>query len=129
MAAFEQAILAREHVTGVSSIVPVLRQLQRAESRGEALALPANERDAAYAFDLLEAAPEQDLIRKLIAPDFTSARFNVRIRAVGTAIAAPLADAILADGRRIFGDDYDVDGDRRLLPRGAGLEPAGRGRR
>lgn len=109
MAAFEQAILAREDVTGVGSIVPVLRQLQRAESRSDVLALPANERDAAYAFDLLEAAPEQDLIRKLIAPDFTSARFNVRVRAVGTAIAAPLADAILADGRRIFGDDYVVD--------------------
>jgi hypothetical protein len=108
MAAFEQAILARAHVTGVGSIVPVLRQLQRAESRSEQLALPANERDAAYAFDLLEAAPEQDLIRKLIAPDFTSARFNVRVRAVGTAIAAPLADAILADGRRTFGDDYIV---------------------
>ncbi len=108
MAAFEQAVLAHEHVTGVGSIVPVLRQLQRAEARGEDLVLPDNERDVAYAFDLLEAAPEQDLIRKLIAPDFTSARFNVRVRAVGTAIAAPLADAILADGRRIFGDDYVV---------------------
>ena len=106
MAAFEQAILTREHVSGVGSILPVLRQLERAETRGEALALPANERDAAYAFDLLDAAPEQDLLRKLIAPDFTSARFNVRVRAVGTAIAAPLADAILADGREIFGADY-----------------------
>ena len=36
MAAFEQAILAREHVTGVSSILAVLRQLQRAEAGGEA---------------------------------------------------------------------------------------------
>jgi predicted RND superfamily exporter protein len=95
-------------VTGVSSILAVLRQLQRAESGGTDLSLPQNERDTAYAFDLLEAAPEQDLIRKLIAPDFTRARFNVRVRAVGTAIAAPLADAILADGRRLFGDAYDI---------------------
>jgi len=108
MATFEQRVLGREHVTGVSSILPVLRQLQRAESGGEELALPANERDTAYAFDLLEAAPEPDRIRKLIAPDFTSARFNVRIRAVGTAIAAPLADAILADAGRVFGEDYTV---------------------
>jgi predicted RND superfamily exporter protein len=108
LADFEQAILAREPVTGVGSIVPVLRQLERAESRGEQLALPQDERAAAYAFDLLEAAPEQALIRKLIAPDFTSARFNVRVRAVGTAVAAPLADAILADGQRIFGGDYVV---------------------
>jgi len=108
MAAFEQATLAREHVTGVSSILAVLRQLQRAESGGDELALPEDERDTAYAFDLLEAAPEQDLIRKLIAPGFTSVRFNVRIRAVGTAIAAPLADAILADARAIFGEGYVV---------------------
>jgi len=108
MAAFEQATLAREHVTGLSSILAVLRQLQRAESGGEELALPANERDTAYAFDLLEAAPEQDLIRKLIAPGFTSVRFNVRIRAVGTAIAAPLSDAILADARGVFGEGYLV---------------------
>ncbi|HEY8153553.1 MAG TPA: MMPL family transporter [Myxococcota bacterium] len=108
MAAFEQAVLAREHVTGVGSILPVLRQLQRAESGGEALALPADERATAYAFDLLEAAPEQDLIRKLIAQGFTSARFNVRVRAVGTAVAAPLADAILADAQLLFGEGYTV---------------------
>jgi hypothetical protein len=109
LAAFEQAILAHEHVSGVGSIVPVLRQIERAETGGDQLVLPANERDAAYAFDLLEAAPEQDLLRKLIAPDFRSARFNVRIHAVGTAIAAPLADAILADGRAQLGAAYDVD--------------------
>ncbi len=106
MAAFEQATLGREHVTGVSSILAVLRQLQRAESGGEELALPENERDTAYAFDLLEAAEGPDLIRKLIAPDFTRARFNVRIRAVGSAVAAPLADAILSDARRLFGEGY-----------------------
>jgi hypothetical protein len=108
MEAFEQAALAREHVTGVSSILPVLRQLQRAESGGEALALPPDQRATTYAFDLLEAAPEPGLVSKLIAPDFSSARFNVRIRALGTAQAAKLADAILADARRLFGDGYRV---------------------
>jgi predicted RND superfamily exporter protein len=108
MAAFEQAVLLHQYVTGVGSILPVLRQLQRAEAGGETLVLPADERDTAYAFDLLEVAPETGLIRKLIAPDFTSARVNVRIRAVGTAIAAPLGEAILADAHRIFGEDYAV---------------------
>lgn len=108
MAAFEQAVLGRANVTGVSSILAVLRQLHRAESGSEALALPDNERDTAQAFDLLEAASEQDLIRKMIAADFTRVRFNVRIRAVGTAVAAPLAEAILSDGRRLFGEAYDV---------------------
>ena len=49
MAAFEQAILAHPEVTGVSDILGVLRQLQRAESGGDALRLPDNERDAVHA--------------------------------------------------------------------------------
>jgi predicted RND superfamily exporter protein len=110
MAAFEQAILAQPHITGVGSILPVLRQLQRAQTGSEAASLPDNERDTAYAFDLLEAAPEQDLLLKLVASDFTQARFNVRLRAVGTAESAPVANAIEDDGRRIFGPDYRLDG-------------------
>jgi hypothetical protein len=108
LAAFEAAILAQPHVAGVSSVLAVLRQLQRAEAGGEALALPGDEREAALAFDLLEAAPDTGLLRKLLSPDFASARLNVRIRAVGTALAAPLASTILADGRRLLGDAYVV---------------------
>jgi predicted RND superfamily exporter protein len=95
-------------VTGVASVLGVLRQIQRAEAGGDALVLPANGRDAAYAFDLLEAAPPDAGLGKLITPDFTRARLNVRIRAVGTAVAAPLSEAIGADARRSFGDAYDV---------------------
>jgi predicted RND superfamily exporter protein len=107
LAAFERAILAREHVVGVSSVLAVLRQIERAEGAGE-LVLPADERAAAWAFDLLEAAPEQPLVRKLVAPDSTSARVNVRVRAVGTAVAAPLAEDILEEGRRLLGDEYTL---------------------
>jgi predicted RND superfamily exporter protein len=106
LAAFERAILAREHVAGVSSVLSVLRQIERAESDAGGLALPADERAAAWAFDLLEAAPDRPLVRKLLAPDLSEARVNVRVRAVGTAVAAPLAEGILEEGRRIFGDAY-----------------------
>jgi len=106
MAELERAILRREHVAGVSSVLSVLRQIQRAESGGRELVLPGDERASEYAFDLLEAAPEQPLVRKLVAPDFTQARFNVRIHAVGTAVAAELSDSILEEGRRLLGDEY-----------------------
>jgi len=33
----------------------------------------------------------------------------VRVEAVGTAVAAPLAAAMLAEGREIFGPAYEVD--------------------
>lgn len=109
MAAFERAVLAHPEVTGVLDILAVLRQLQRGESGGEELVLPADERATAYAFDLLQAAPEQDLIRKLVAPDFTAARFSVRVHAVGTAVAAPLAESILQEGRQALGDEYRLE--------------------
>jgi predicted RND superfamily exporter protein len=108
LGAFEQAIVARPLVTGVSSILAVVRQVQRAASGGDALILPPDDAASGDAFDLLDAADDQRLIHKLIAPDFTAARLNVRIHAVGTAEISPLAAAILADGRRLLGDDYDV---------------------
>jgi len=108
LAAFEAAALRHPEVTGVASILPVLRQLERGESGGDALSLPPDERATAYAFDLLEAAPDQTLIRKLVTPDFRAARLSVRLRAVGTAVAAPLADTILAEGREQLGDAYVV---------------------
>ena len=86
-----------------------MRPLQRAESGGELLVLPDNERDVAYAFDLLQAAPEQELIGKLVGADFRAARFNVRLHVVGTAVAAPLANEILEQGRQIFGEAYRLD--------------------
>jgi len=107
MAAFEAAILRRDPVTGVSSVLDVLREIERAESGGE-LALPGDESASAGAFDLLEAAPEQPLVRKLVAPDFGQARFNVRVRAVGTAVAAPLAESLLEEGRMLLGDDHSL---------------------
>jgi predicted RND superfamily exporter protein len=108
LAAVEQAILARPHVTAVTSVLAVLRQVQRAQAGDEVLRLPPDDRTASDAFDLLAEAPDQRLIGKLVAPDFDAVRLHVRIRAVGTAEAAPLAAAILADARRLLGEAYAV---------------------
>lgn len=105
MAAFEAAVLSRAPVTGVNSVLDVLRQIERAEAGG-GLALPADDEATFRAFDLLEAAPEQPLVRKLVVPDFTQARMSVRVRAVGTSVAAPLAESLLEEGRAILGADY-----------------------
>ena len=106
LAALEQAILARPHVTGVSSVLAVVRQIQRAEAGGDALVLPPDDTASGYVFDLLDAADDQRLLHKLVAADYTAARLNVRLHAVGTAEVTPLVDAILADGPRILGGDY-----------------------
>jgi predicted RND superfamily exporter protein len=113
LAALEAAILQRPGVDIVLSVLPVLRQIHRAETGGDTLRLPSGDADVATAFDLLEAGAEQPLVRKVISGDLTQARLSVRLRSMGTADAAPLIEEFVADGRRILGDAY------RLVPTGA----------
>jgi predicted RND superfamily exporter protein len=107
LAAFAGAARGHPHVSGVTSIVPVLARLQAAEEGGEPR-LPSDDEDTAYLFDVLAEAGDSGLLRKLLAPDARSVRVNVRVRAIGTATAAPLAQALRADAERAFGADYDV---------------------
>ncbi len=109
MAAMERSIAAHPEVTHVVSVLAVLRQIERAESGGDALRLPGDERATSAAFDLLEAAPDPALLHKLVTPAFEVARFHVRIHFVGSTVAAPLAETILAEGRQIFGDAFRLD--------------------
>jgi len=108
----ERVVRERPLVVTTASIVPVLRQLHRAESGAGRLVLPEDDEQVAYYFDLLEAAPAQDFLRRLIASDFTRARVSVRIRAVGSYESAPLVAAIESDARRILGPEY------RFVPTG-----------
>jgi len=108
LAAFEEATRAHPDVTSVTSILAILRQVHRAESASANLALPAEQDDLDDAFDLLDAAEDPTLIRKLISPNFTQARVSVRTHALGTAVAAPLADHIATSAGAIFGSDYTI---------------------
>jgi hypothetical protein len=108
LAAFATAATRHAHVSGVTSVVPVLMQLQAAEEGGGPR-LPDDDASTAYLFDLLAAADDPGLLRKLVAPDARSLRVNVRVEAVGTAVAAPLAATMLAEGRGIFGTAYAFD--------------------
>lgn len=113
LAAFEQAARKHRLVTATTSLLAVLRQIQRAESGTGRLDLPQDEEQTAYAFDLLEAAPDQRLLRRMVSSDFSRARISVRLRAVGSYESAPLIAALLSEGARIFGSAY------RLVPTGA----------
>lgn len=108
LAAFEESAQRRPGITTVTSILAVLRQIQRAQSGGERLELPATEDQAGFAFELLGMAADQGLIRRVITADFRRARISVRMHAVGTAVAAPLAESLLEEARRLFGEEYDV---------------------
>jgi hypothetical protein len=108
LASLEAATAKRAETTTVLSVLAVLRQVHRAERGAAEPALPADAEALAAAIDLVTAAAQQPLVRKLVAGDFTRVRLHVRVRAVGTAVAAPLVADIVADARRRLGPAYRV---------------------
>ncbi len=106
LARFREALLAHEEVGGVQSVLSLLSAIQRAETNGEGWQLPGDEESLLHAFDLLDAAGDDALVRSLIDPEFRHARVRAQIHAIGSAAAAALEDRILDEARAIFGPDY-----------------------
>lgn len=106
LARFREALLAHPEVGGVQSVLSLLSAIQRAETNGEGWQLPRDPPALLNAFDLLEAAGDDALVRRLIDPEFRHARVRAQIHAIGSAVAAPLEDRILDEARAIFGSDY-----------------------
>jgi predicted RND superfamily exporter protein len=105
LAVLEDAIRARPHVTTVTSLAALVRQVHRAETDGRTLALPGDPASLGEALDLLDTSGHA-LVRRFAARDFRALRVSVRLRAVGSAESAPLIAGILADAARLLGPDY-----------------------
>ena len=97
-----------QNVSGSFSIISILRQLNRAERKQEELALPDNGNDLLNLFDLLEVAPDQEFLRKLISADFTKLRLSVRTRAIGTSDTAEMVSRIEQVAARELGAEYNL---------------------
>ena len=95
-------------VAGSFSIISILRQLNRAETRQTELSLPEKGDDLLKLFDLLEVAPDQQFLRKLISPDFTRLRLSVRTNVIGTSDTAKLVTGIGQIAARELGADYQL---------------------
>lgn len=102
LAALEEAVLAQPGVTDATSVLALLRQVHRAESGGEALALPDEEATLFGELDLLDESGHA-LVRRFVAPEWKSIRFTVRVHSIGSAASAPLVEAIRADAARLLG--------------------------
>ena len=111
LSALEDAIRARPHVTSVTSVLAVVRQLHRAETGG-GLKLPDTDRELGDDLDLVEESGHA-LVHRFAGPDLRALRIAVRLHAVGTAESAPLVEAIVGDGARLLGPEYT------LVPTGA----------
>lgn len=96
------------NVTGSFSLVDVLSQLNRAEHNLARATLPDNSRELRYLFDLLESAPDQKLLRKIVSPDFIRWRLSVLTGAIGTAEAAELVSNINRIAKQHLGGSFDL---------------------
>jgi predicted RND superfamily exporter protein len=105
LAALEDAIRARPHVTTVTSVLALMRQVHRAETPGAGLMLPDDEATLADELDLLDESGHP-LVHRFAAPEVRALRVAVRLRAVGTAESAPLVAAVVADADRLLGPNY-----------------------
>lgn len=109
LAALERAVLAHPPVTAAPSVLGVLRQIRRAEHPDGGLVLPDDDASVAAAWDLVAAAGDEPLVRRLVPRDLRTIRMRVHLRAVGTSVTAPLADTILAEGAAILGPAYRIE--------------------
>jgi predicted RND superfamily exporter protein len=113
----QESVQTLQHVSGSYSIISILKQLGRAELK-QLTALPESSDDLLKLFDLLEVAPDQDLLRKIISSDFTKLRLSVSTRSIGTADTAQLVSNIekMADSQ--------LGGNYHLIPTGESYQLA-----
>jgi len=103
---FREALLTHEAVGGVQSVLSLLSAIHRAETNSQGWQIPGDEEALLYAFDLLEAAGDEGIVRRLIDPKLRHARVRAQIHSIGSAAAVALEDRILDEARAIFGPDY-----------------------
>jgi predicted RND superfamily exporter protein len=108
LAAFQDAASAEGAVADSYSIADVVSMIHRADSGGKELRLPESGDELLYLFDLLAADREQPFLEKLMSRDLSVARVSVRVHAIGTAEAAPLAHRLQTRGTDILGARYSL---------------------
>ncbi|MBW2272400.1 MAG: RND family transporter [Deltaproteobacteria bacterium] len=106
---FRAALLAHEEVSSAQSVLDLLSAIHRAESAGRGWSIPRDEEEILYSLDLLEAAGDADLIRRVMDSGFAHTRVRVQIHSIGSAAAAELEDRLMGEAREIFGVDYAIE--------------------
>lgn len=105
--ALERETRRREHVTDVTSVLALVRQVHRVQSGDDEAALPDDGDTLQGELDLLDESGH-DLVRRLASPGMTSLRMTVRLRTVGSEVSVPLVARIRADAARIFGPEVTL---------------------
>ncbi len=110
---FEQRTSERPGVAKVISVLPLLRQLHRAETGGEKTALPENGSDLHYELELLARSKQHDQAARYLTDDRRTARFSILLHDIGSRSALALTEQLEHAGQEIFAAEY------RLVPTGS----------
>ncbi len=113
LSSFISTTLKHEAVKKAFSPLPLLRQLQRAESAGDKLVLPDNQDDLDYLLALLDQPGAAELTGQFLSEDHKLVRLTLLLSDIGSRQALGIIDGLQRSGNSIFGAAYD------LLPTGS----------
>ena len=106
--AFRESLLEHSEIAGVQSVLDVLSTIHRGETGEPGRQLPSDSEELLYVFDLLEAAGDEDLIRRLIDSELKRTRIRVQVHSVGTVVAGALVNEILSEADELLGPDHEL---------------------
>jgi len=106
--AFLTRLEALPSVTSALGIPGLVAQVNRAENDLPRAVLPADHDSLLAVIDLIEAAEQQDDVRRLVTPDFRRARIGVRVHAIGSRAGLDLLERMAQAARECLGSDYRV---------------------
>ncbi len=110
---FAATALKQEAVQKVFSPLPLLRQLQRAETGEDKLMLPESQDDLDYLLTLLQQPEAAAIARQFISNDHKTVRLTLLLSDVGSRKALAVVNDLQRSGKSIFGEAYT------LLPTGS----------
>ena len=110
---FEKRALQHPEIAKAFSILPLLRQVQRAETGSTELQLPTTADDLHYDLELLATADGRDQAGQFLTLDRKTARMTLLFHDVGSHAALRVVRDLERSAREIFGSAY------RLVPTGS----------
>ena len=102
LAAFERQALDEPAVSGVLSILTLLRPLHRAESGGTTMSLPDSQDELTVLLELLALAPDRHLPEMFLTPGREVARLRLQLPVIGSQQAAALAERLKIAGEESY---------------------------
>ncbi len=105
---FSSTALAQDAVKKVFSPLPLLCQLQRAETAGDKLVLPDNQDDLNYLLTLLEQPAAAEVAGQFLSEDRKLVRLTLLLSDIGSQQALSVVNDLQRSGKSVLGAAYEL---------------------